>query len=120
MTRIQPEIDPLAPEAHGEWQPHPRFAGVAMRLLIGGAATGGGFSQHEVRIDPGCEIGAHVHPGKAESHVVLAGDGRVEIAGEVCDYAPGATAVMPPDVTHRVCAADRTLYILATFVPALA
>lgn len=120
MNRMLPATDPLAPEARGAWQPHPRFAGVAMRLLIGAAATGGGFSQHEVRIDPGCEIGAHLHPGKAESHVVLAGTGRVEIAGETRGYAPGATAVMPPDVIHRVCADAGTLYILATFVPALA
>ncbi|SBW11086.1 Cupin 2 conserved barrel domain protein (fragment) [uncultured Alphaproteobacteria bacterium] len=119
MTAAFPEPDPFAPPAAAAWQPHPRFPGVAMRLLLGGTATGGAFSQHEVRVDAGREIGLHTHPGAWESHVVLTGRGRVEIAGEVRDYAPGTTAAMPPDVLHRVCADGEALYILATFVPAL-
>lgn len=105
--------------ADAPWQPHPRFAGVAMRTLIRGDDTGGGFSQHQVRIEPGCAIGDHVHPDHWESHAVLGGHGTATVAGVAMAYAPEVCAVMPKGVVHGVGAEAETVYILATFVPAL-
>lgn len=101
------------------WKPHPRFAGVAMRTLVRGGDTGGGFSQHQVRVEPGCAIADHTHPDHWESHAVLEGCGVAVVAGQPMPYAPGACAVMAKGIVHSVGAEAETLYILATFVPAL-
>ncbi len=108
------------PLAAAEWTPHPKFPGVAMRAVALAAETGGTFSQHQVRVDPGCAIGDHTHPDHWESHLVLSGGGEAEIAGRRAVYAPGTLGVMPRGALHRVGAGTETLYILATFVPALA
>jgi quercetin dioxygenase-like cupin family protein len=108
------------PLAAAAWVPHPKFPGVAMRAVALAADTGGAFSQHQVRVDPGCAIGDHTHPDHWESHLVLGGTGTVEIAGRRAAYAPGSLGVMPKGVVHRVGAGSEILYILATFVPALA
>ena len=102
------------------WVPHPKFPGVALRAVALSAETGGTFSQHQVRIDPGRVIADHTHPDHWESHLVLSGDGVAEIAGRRTDYVPGTVGVMPKGVEHRVGAGAETLYIQATFVPALA
>lgn len=108
------------PLAQAAWTPHPKFPGVAMRAVALAAETGGAFSQHQVRVDPGCAIGDHIHPDHWESHLVLHGAGEAEIAGRRAAYAPGVVGVMPKGASHRVGAGAETLYILATFVPALA
>lgn len=102
-----------------EWSPHPVFPGVAMKHLVTGGDTGGTLSAHLVRIDPAREIGVHAHGENWETHQVLAGDGTCELEGETLQYQPGAAAVMPRSVTHRVIAGERTLLLLATFAPAL-
>jgi len=106
--------------ASGDWRPHPKFPGVAMRQLAGGPDTGGAYSLHQVRIDPGCAIETHIHPDNDESHLVLSGHGTCAIAGRETAYDPGVCGVLPKGVEHRVGAGTETLYILATFVPALA
>jgi len=100
------------------WTPHPKFPGVSLRTLVSGGDTGGTYSQHEVRVDPGCAIADHVHSGQWEAHLVLSGTGTAAIAGREAAYAPGVVGVMPADTVHRVGAGAETLYILATFVPA--
>jgi len=118
ISRIALATAERAPEA-AAWTPHPKFPGVSLRTLVAGADTGGAYSQHAVRIDPGCAIGEHIHPGQWESHLVLAGGGAAEIAGRQAAYAPGVLGVMPADTPHSVGAGAETLYILATFVPAM-
>ncbi|MEI7856356.1 MAG: cupin domain-containing protein [Methanomicrobiales archaeon] len=113
--------------AHGQtvpaeslpWNPHPKFAGVSLRHLVTGKATGGRLSLHHVRIDPGCAIGDHTHAGQVEIHDVLAGSGTCTLEGRVIPYAPGIVGVMPADQVHRVEAGSAGLLLLATFSPPL-
>ena len=102
-----------------EWNPHPTFKGVSMKHVIKGADTEGRLSCHLVRIEPGCEIGDHVHEGKMELHEVVAGDGHCLIGKERVAYAAGTMACIPDDVRHSVKAGEAGLEILAKFSPAL-
>jgi len=101
------------------WNPHPAFKGVFMKNLITGAGTGNRLSCHLVRIEPGCEIGNHIHEGKMELHEVVAGNGSCTIGEETFDYFPGILSCIPDDIKHSVKAGDGGLYILAKFSPAL-
>lgn len=101
------------------WNPHPKFAGVALRHLVTGADTGDRISLHHVRVDPGCSIGDHAHAGQVEIHDVLAGTGFCTLEGVVISYAPGSMAIMPADKVHRVDAGEAGLLLLATFSPPL-
>jgi len=101
------------------WNPHATFAGVALRHLVTGSDTGGRISVHHVRIDPGCVIGDHTHPGMVEIHEVIAGGGTCTISTKECPYSAGTLGVMPADTVHRVVAGDHGMLLLATFSPAL-
>jgi quercetin dioxygenase-like cupin family protein len=102
------------------WSAHPRFPGVFMKNIVPGAETGNLFSQHLVRVEAGCEIGRHTHAGKWELHNVIAGNGRCVLGDKAIPYAAGEITVLPADVEHVVTAQGADLFILATFVPALA
>lgn len=102
------------------WNPHPRFAGVALRHLVTGADTAGALSTHLVRIDAGAELAAHTHDGSVELHEVLLGSGRCSLGAKEVVYQPGACGLIPAGVKHSVRAdAETELYILAKFAPAL-
>lgn len=102
------------------WYDHPRFSGVHLRDIVSGSETGNTFSQHLVRVEAGCEIGHHAHAGTWELHNVIAGTGTCVLGGREIAYAAGEITVLPADVGHTVKAPDADLFILATFVPALA
>lgn len=102
------------------WNPHPRFAGVALRHLLTGAETGGALSAHLVRIEAGCRLEAHAHEASLELHEVLRGAGRCNLGGKTVDYAPGVCGLIPAGTEHSVRADDGAdLYLLAKFAPAL-
>jgi len=113
------------PEAEADlsalpWNPHPKFAGVALKHLVTGAQTGGTLSAHLVRIDAGCCLEEHTHPGSLELHEVARGAGRCMLAGKDVRYAPGVCGLIPAGTAHSVRAdAGEDLYILAKFAPAL-
>jgi quercetin dioxygenase-like cupin family protein len=101
------------------WNPHPKFAGVALKHLVTGKDTGGRLSLHHVRVDPGCAIGDHTHNGQVEIHDVLAGSGTCTVAEKKIRYFPGIMGIMPADTLHRVEAGAEGLLLLATFSPPL-
>ncbi len=101
------------------WNPHAKFPGVALRHLVIGSDTGGRISLHHVRIDPGCAIGDHTHPGMVEIHEVIAGNGTCTVGTKEIRYVPGKLGVIPADTVHRVVAGDNEMLLLATFSPAL-
>jgi quercetin dioxygenase-like cupin family protein len=61
----------------------------------------------------------HTHETQCELHEVAEGSGQCVLAGEVLDYAPGVSAVMPVGAAHEVRAGKNGLKILAKFVPPL-
>ncbi|MEZ7197077.1 cupin domain-containing protein [Pseudodesulfovibrio karagichevae] len=101
------------------WHQHPTFAGVALKHLLTGAETGGAFSAHLVQLEPGAEIGDHVHETSWELHEVASGSGECLLEGQAIPYEPGRVAVMPLKAPHRVKAGEHGLCLLAKFVPAL-
>ena len=101
------------------WNPHTKFAGVAMKHLVTGGDTGGRISIHHVRIEPGCAIGDHMHEGMVEIHDVIEGEGLCVLDGKEIRYVPGVMGVMPADTMHRVIAGEHGLLLLATFSPSL-
>jgi quercetin dioxygenase-like cupin family protein len=102
------------------WNPHPKFAGVALRHLVTGKDTGGRLSLHHVRVNPNCAIGDHTHAGQVEIHDVISGEGTCTVAGKEIQYVPGIMGIMPADTLHRVDAGAEGLLLLATFCPPLA
>ena len=59
-----------------KWNAHPTFKGVSLKHIVTAQDTGGAFSYHLVKVEPGCKIGNHVHATQLETHEVIAG----------CDY----------------------------------
>jgi quercetin dioxygenase-like cupin family protein len=101
------------------WNEHSTFKGVFMKHLVRGEQTNGAMSCHLVRIEPGHEIGLHLHQGKLELHEVISGSGSLVRGDEKHDYNPGTVAVIPADENHRVIAGDEGLFLFATFTPSL-
>jgi mannose-6-phosphate isomerase-like protein (cupin superfamily) len=59
----------------------------------------------------------HVHAYEEAVHI-LAGDGTVEIDGEVHPIGPGTSVFLPPGVSHRLAGAGREpLRLLGVFSP---
>ena len=54
------------------------------------------------RVDPGEEISLHVHTGKAEYWLVLAGTGRVTVGSDAFDVAEGDIVATGPTVPHAL------------------
>ena len=101
------------------WTDHPKFAGVRLRRLVSGAESAGRLTTLLVAIDPNGRMLAHRHTAQVEQHVVLSGDGRLELEGRRRDYRPGSLAVIPQNTEHSVTAGADGMVILALFSPAL-
>jgi Uncharacterized conserved protein, contains double-stranded beta-helix domain len=101
------------------WRPHPAFAGVALKHLVVGEDSGGLFSYHLVRIDPGKAIGDHIHDPQLETHEVVAGRGVCLNGGERIEYAPGVISIFRPGTAHEVAAGEDGLLLFAKFIPPL-
>jgi len=102
-----------------DWHSHPVFTGVALKHLVTGKDTDNRFSVHLVRLEPGAEIGRHVHETSWELHEVVAGSGRCRLLDRDMDYRCGVVAVMPENAGHSVHAGPDGLCLFAKFVPAL-
>lgn len=116
---VRPDAAEAARMDEKEWNPHPAFKGVALRHLLCGAETGGTMSLHQVRVDPGCVIGSHVHEYSWELHQVVGGGGECIACEERIAYAPGVQAALPSAVAHEVRAGEEGLMLIATFSPPL-
>ena len=102
-----------------EWQKHPKFNGVFTKTLFSGKDSNNNLSAMLVKIEPNCEIGNHIHEGKAELHEVVYGEG-VTLVNEKCiPYKPGIISLIPDDVPHSVKANNNGLVLLAKFTPPL-
>jgi len=102
-----------------EWIPHKEFSGVALKNLLTSSDTDNEISYHLVKIDPGCEIGIHIHKDSTEIHEVICGIGVLTIDDKEQRYFPGNISVIPKKAEHKVRAGNDGLYLLAKFIPAL-
>jgi quercetin dioxygenase-like cupin family protein len=102
-----------------EWQKHPKFNGVFTKSLFSGKDSGNNLSAMLVKIEPNCEIGNHIHEGKAELHEVIYGEGVTLVNEKSVAYKPGVISLIPADVPHSVKANNNGLVLLAKFTPPL-
>ena len=102
-----------------DWQPHSQFAGVALKHVLTAADTGGAFSYHLVRVEPGCEIGEHMHATQRETHEVIAGFGVCRNQNEDIAYRAGLISLIEPGARHAVSAGEEGLLLFAKFIPPL-
>jgi quercetin dioxygenase-like cupin family protein len=98
------------------WQAHAQFAGVFLKNLVTLAQTGGKFSCHLVKIEPGQAIGRHSHPASIELHEVVGGEGVCRTEQGNIPYVPGTMGIMAAQSFHEVVAGDQGLFMLAKFV----
>jgi len=108
-----------APAETPAWNPSPAFPGVALKHLVTGRESDGRFSLHLVRLDPGAEIGRHVHEGSWELHQVIQGSGLLLLDGREIPYQPGMATPLPQGEPHAVRAGADGLGLLAVFAPPL-
>ena len=101
------------------WNAHPTFPGVALKHLVTGGETGGLFSYHLVRIEPGKRIGKHIHDPQLETHEVIDGRGGCRNGESELRYKPGVISIFPSGVTHEVTAEETGLLLFAKFMPPL-
>ncbi len=101
-----------------DWAPHPRFAGVHVKVAHG-RIRAGEAAQLLIRLDPrGGEIPPHTHEGLDECFVVLGGRGRALIRGAWLDVAPLTSVYAPEGAEHGLRNdGDEDLLLLATFIP---
>jgi quercetin dioxygenase-like cupin family protein len=102
-----------------KWNAHPTFKGVSLKHIVTAQDTGGAFSYHLVKVEPGCKIGNHVHATQLETHEVIAGSGTCINDGAQITYTPGTISIIPAAMPHEVTADDNGLYLFAKFMPAL-
>lgn len=102
-----------------EWNAHPTFKGVSLKHVIKGESTDGMVSYHLVKVEPGCEIKIHNHPGKTEVHEVVDGSGYCMLDDKKLDYHVGTVGFIPADIYHSVRAGSEGLFLFAKFFPAL-
>ncbi|MDR0302074.1 MAG: cupin domain-containing protein [Treponema sp.] len=102
-----------------EWQKHAKFNGVFTKGLFSGKDSSNNLSAMLVRIEPNCEIGNHIHEGKAELHEVIYGEGCALVNDKSIVYKPGIVSLIPADVPHSVKANNSGLVLLAKFTPPL-
>jgi len=102
-----------------KWQKHPKFSGVFTKDLFSGKDSGNNLSAMMVKIEPNCEIGNHIHEGKAELHEVVYGEGVTLVSEKSIAYKPGVISLIPADVPHSVKASNSGLVLLAKFTPPL-
>ena len=102
-----------------EWQKHLKFNGVFTKGLFSGKDSDNNLSAMLVKIEPNCEIGNHIHEGKAELHEVVYGEGVTLVSDRSIAYKPGVISLIPADVPHSVKASNSGLVLLAKFTPPL-
>ncbi len=102
-----------------DWAAHPKFAGVYMKNVLTGKDTDNRFSSHIVKIEPGCEIGNHIHEGKTELHEIIEGQGTALVNDKKIDYTLGVVSLIPDSVPHEIKSGEKGLLLLAKFIPAL-
>jgi mannose-6-phosphate isomerase-like protein (cupin superfamily) len=102
--------------ANISWDKHTVFQGVFTKNIFSGNDCSG-FNAMMVRIDPGYEIGMHIHEGKTELHEIIDGDGEAVVNNTTVKYYPGIISLISADIQHSIKAGSKGLFLLAKFAP---
>jgi quercetin dioxygenase-like cupin family protein len=103
----------------GEWQEHPRFAGVLLKGLLT-AADNALASVNVVRVPPGREIGWHRHAMQVETIYVLAGQCIFWLGEAEVPMRAGQIVAVPIGVEHGLRnPQDEPVELLTVFTPPL-
>ena len=90
-----------------------RYAGGIVSILLSGADTGGQFAMWESIQKPGSEPPLHVHHTMDETFMVLEGEMRFMVGGQIHAAPAGSFVFAPRGIPH-------TFKIKSTFVRAVA
>ena len=72
----------------------------------------------EARLPVGASTTAHYHPRTEEIYYILEGRGRMRLASELRDVAPGDAIAIPPGLVHQITnTGDVTLKFLCCCAP---
>ena len=100
------------------WTPHPKLPGVRLCRLVDGADSGGALATLLVSLDAGAAMAPHCHEHETEQHIVLEGEGVLQLDGRTLPYRPGQLAIVARGHEHSVVAGSAGLVLLAIFSPA--
>ena len=98
----------------GEWQEHPRFAGIYMKGLFT-SADNPYASANVVQVPPGGMIGRHTHPQQIETVWIIAGDAILTLEQTDMPMRAGQIISIPMDLEHALRNDSTTLVELLTF-----
>lgn len=72
-----------------------------------------------VDVPPGAEQRAHSHPDAEQVYVIVRGRGRMSVAGDTEEVAPGDLVFIPPATQHGISndGAEDLVYVSATSPP---
>lgn len=91
---------------------------IARQIAAPGNSRLRSHSLAHITIPAGVAVKPHFHRVTEEVYHVIAGGGRMSLAGEEADLAPGDTVVIRPGERHAIAApADRDLVMIVTCVP---
>lgn len=71
----------------------------------------------EATLPAGGATDRHYHRDSEEIYFVLAGRGRMEIGGEVCEIGVGDAVLIPPGAWHQVTARDELRFLCCCAPP---
>ena len=74
--------------------------GSVLRELVSADDTGNRWSFGEVTAEPGDDVGTHLHPGEAETIIILDGEMELHGATGVTEVRAGDVLFIPPDTEH--------------------
>ena len=103
-----------------EWQPHPKVAGVEIKVLVSQGAHGADVTCMLVRISRGLEVPEHTHDRSDDILYPLSGRARMWVEGSG-DFvlAPGVIVRVPQGTRHRIFDVSEDLLLYDVFWPAL-
>ena len=91
----------IADTTAGEWQEHPRFAGIWMKPLLT-RADNALANVSLVRVPPGREVGRHIHPTQVETVYILTGRSILTVGDTEAPLEAGQIAAIPIGAEHAL------------------
>ncbi len=94
------------------------FLGALIRVRAGGDATGGQLAVLEHQGERGYNSPVHRHMAEEETFLVLEGELRVEVGGQVRAAGAGAVAFLPREIPHAFVVTSPQARFLTLHTPA--